>query len=224
LDLHNLCAFVWIYYESSIYVKLWKFIWNYTTKYVVCIYMNRNTCSNFVIYVNLREFMWIFGNLYEFMYGLCGCPAVRQFVAVRTVVCAQCAQKCAAVYVVVWYCEQLCVYIRGAHCHTLLWVLPHIVTHYRTQPRTLPHTDAVLPRIAVLPYTRCRTLPHCHTLPHTTVHRRTPPHCRTLMSALPYTYYQEHCPALPHTATRTACTAVLPSTVAQFLSIQINVD
>jgi hypothetical protein len=106
------------------------------------------------------------------------------------------------------YCEQLCVYIRSAHCHTLPWALPHTATHCLTRPCALPHTAS---HYHILPHSR--TLPHCHTrtaaLPHTAENCRTAAHCRTpshtahtLPCTLPHTtaHYCTLPHALPHTA------------------------
>jgi hypothetical protein len=66
--------------------------------------------------------------------------------------------------------------------------LLHTATHYRTEPRALPHTTA-------LPH--ARALPHSHTLPHC----RTLPHCCTL----------QHCSTLPHTAAKPVTAALYRS-------------
>jgi hypothetical protein len=79
--------------------------------------------------MNVYEFLWIHGNICEFIWicmdcvavGQCGSAAVRQHcVAVRTVVCAQYARQCAApvILVVRWtkfYQVHVSVYCMAEH-------------------------------------------------------------------------------------------------------------
>jgi hypothetical protein len=109
IDEMNLCTFIqWIYLHSDEFLSKYfyfthELIW-ISVKVCVFTCINVDLCGFIWIYLNIFEYIWI---LYEFIAWivrlsssaavcgsaavLCG-SAVRQFVAVRTAVCAQCAR------------------------------------------------------------------------------------------------------------------------------------